>query len=471
MREVKIIAGLVLACIPGVSVMAQSENCNWRGRESDIVAGVHNKAETACSPRICFTVLGQSMDTPVKCDLGWSRYTETRYKCGASEEKGRHCNSNGILVTIEQAGGGACPDPFGLLNHIGGAFTGWDKVPDTLVAALKCKPPKITITRDYGATTEKCTTGKGTSAMIHGKSYIGGLGLSFTYWEGDPVSVTSSAAPFSPFLGEYDFAQTADSASVTGVLGGVVSSHGFLAGASVSVGLKVEHFDGPGGSPSHESNCVLQGDVLFDQRFALTRTTVAADASTGEAATAITKMSFDGQRLAEYPAGAEAGNLYLKTFPRVGSIVSTAGYEVGEVFRWVSDPYEVPLFESLDLEESIDPATGHTLVRRMITRNGAAFLDCDWLIDIEGPVAHPVRFRSFDSLGQVRKEIGYEGYSMFDGSWRPSVMTKTLFTNPSSTGARTVITMRFESAEAMSSGEISDFLPEYEDSQKWMIWR
>lgn len=81
--------------------------CNCETRESDIVAGIHNKSEEHCVA-LKGEFFGVSIDISEReCTLGYAQYDETVYKCGVPSEN-NNCKSDGYQASFTSYSGGGC---------------------------------------------------------------------------------------------------------------------------------------------------------------------------------------------------------------------------------------------------------------------------------------------------------------------------------------------------------------------------
>ena len=96
----------LLVLVLGISGALQAA-CNCQTRESDIVAGVHNKAEQSCVA-VKGSFFGVAIDVSERnCTLGYTQYEDTVYKCGV-QSQGNNCKSDGFKANYTSYSGGGC---------------------------------------------------------------------------------------------------------------------------------------------------------------------------------------------------------------------------------------------------------------------------------------------------------------------------------------------------------------------------
>ena len=118
--------------------------CNCQTRESDIIAGIHNKSEESCVA-LKATLFGVSIDVSAReCTLGYVQYDDTVYKCGVPSE-GNHCKSDGFKADYTTYKNGGC---LGIPTNKEEALA--------FVAQGGCKELETTSSYDWSASTSSC---------------------------------------------------------------------------------------------------------------------------------------------------------------------------------------------------------------------------------------------------------------------------------------------------------------------------
>lgn len=348
------------------------------------------------------------------------------------------------------------------------SWDSWKEVPKALAAALKCVKPKEASSKDPSAKVSECVEGEDPE-IPSGELRLGGSLQAYTMWNGDPEGLLGSGLPtWNPFLSPFDLAQSADPASLPGLMGDVASHHASPPGFTFTAEVTISHYSDMASDPDHVSGASLVGQIAADGRFDIVQTQP-VQGSGGEPDVAVQRITFDGAIVQQLSTGSEAGNALTSTYPAELLHAAHLNY-IEPVFWWATDPLSLPLFEGITFDEVSGADPEVVDVTRVHHGSSGSFPGSRWLVNTAEPVPHPYLFQALDSAGAVWEDAEFRTYLSRDGYWRPREIESTRFLNGRPDGARVVTEVKIIAGDVLSPLEASQIPAPWSEDILWQIW-
>ncbi|MCP3915747.1 MAG: hypothetical protein GY711_09340 [bacterium] len=371
--------------------------------------------------------------------------------------------------------GGGCPDLPDLdqfdFGSIGGALATLAKVPKILKDATNCIKPKENTTNDKGADISPCNTQVSTAPV-----------------EGDPVEATGTshgfytyqnasngngyyANHFNPFESEFDAAEDGDPQTIGGLIGQIALAQQGCDGAAFAAQVRVQHFDSPPLPPTSDVTVTLRGDVTTDGRFKALRVT--PDDNDANGGGIVHTTTYDGRYLSNVQELAEGGNIHLLDGSNPIWVEWAYLLEIGEVYDWLADPFDLSLFSLANFEDSVDPNSGLQVVENIFTDGtGYEFVGERYEVTIRDGIALPLKRWVYDTAGFEWFQEEYSNFFQFrPGDWRPGTIKETRYLTSDLLGPKVVTTTSINQAAALDATAAaavpaSGWMP----NQLWTLW-
>jgi len=444
--------------------------CSNESRTLQQAAGIINEAKAGCT-QLSFTIVGQSMETPAECTIGYAQYHESVYSCGPSAQC-VDCDPKGHQADIDSFSGGGCPDLSELLQFIGGSWDDYKDVPEAVIKALSCTPPKKSSTYDDSASVQRCPdcgNEEEATELESGVVYQGAGDSHYLFWTLSLDGLVGEDS-FNPMVSVFDLAQTASPADIGGTFGEVLEAHGTLSGTNLSASVEIAHFENGGGVESaYEER--LSGRILATGQFDLRITT---SASKGGRQTVLDKqVTFNGMALTALGSAWEAGNVYTPDSEAWDLVFSGQTAAIQAVYDWMCSPYSIPKFQDMDLVE-LETTSGDVVVQRRVPGPDGPWKSSEYLFERRQDVVLPARSTTFDPLGRVREECLFRNYRQVgegSGALRPFTVIREMYLDGSPDGRRIRVTVNVHSAEGLDEEQAQTVPTLPQAGQAWRVWQ
>ncbi len=171
--------------------------------------------------------------------------------------------------------------------------------------------------------------------------------------------------------------------------------------------------------------------------------------------------TFDGRLLTSGFATSEANNLWTTNSSQFELVLSMGSAEIEEIANWIDDPFQIPAFAQVDLQQTI--SGDRILVQRVYDGQWIG-----WELETEASdPTRPTRITIFDVLQRPRIERRFSSNSeVLPGVMRPLTVAVDIY--PTGNPAQQTVRSTWTFARFMQSDELQAAMP---TPGTWNVWQ
>ncbi len=142
------------------------------------------------------------------------------------------------------------------------------------------------------------------------------------------------------------------------------------------------------------------------------------------------------------------------------------------LFRWTYDPFAVPAFEGVVLEESPGEVEGFVRVRQRFASASGDYAGLEYTVDVTVEPPRVVSRTTRTAAGAVFTVTEYADHQeIAPGRWRPMRVTETVYDlDPLDNRPRQRTTLTVSSARALDEAEAAAVPAPFPDDPTWIVW-